>query len=434
MSERRLPVVPNLRQLRQQAKDLLRALRAGDAGALRDFSDHHPSPPEPAHARLADAQLALARSYGATSWTRLVQSCDLIAAIWADDVDAVRTLVTANPHLLHENAGIRNNNWGPPLSYAANVGRDRIITLLHGLGATDLEHGLGRAVLQGRMETAHLLHRLLGSPRPPAGAFGGPAYTLSVSGTAFLFEIGAELRNEQGEWDAPVDVVIESDSRRPDAVHRILAMYEEHGFQFPDTPVMALFRGRRDLLEAHLSRDPSLLTRTVAFDEIYPPSLGCQPLVPGSYDEHLPRTPIANSTLLHIAVEFDELETVRWLLDRGMSANATAAVDASGFGGHTALFNAVVSYPNFWMNFTGGWAHSRKPHTAAMAELLLERGANPHARASFREGFGGRFVDHRDITPVEWGRVFHDRMIVSEPAIEAILAVKGAPAPAEHPG
>ena len=31
--------------------------------------------------------------------------------------------------LLRENAGIRNSNWGPPLSYAANLGRDRIIEM-----------------------------------------------------------------------------------------------------------------------------------------------------------------------------------------------------------------------------------------------------------------------------------------------------------------
>ena len=60
-------------------------------------------------------------------------------------------------------------------------------------------------------------------------------------------------------------------------------------------------------------------------------------------------------------------------------------MDANGFGGHTALFGAVVSYPNFWMNFTGGWAHSRKPQNAAFARLLLEHGANPNPRASFRE-------------------------------------------------
>lgn len=425
MSDRRLPVVPDLGQLRHQAKDLLRAIRRSDPAAVAELVENHPNPPAPDQAKLADAQLALARSYGASSWTRLVQSCKLIAAIWEDDVDAVRALVVANPNLLYEDAGIRNVNWGPPLSYAANVGRDRIISLLHELGAKDLMHAIDRAVLQGRIDTARMLHRMMGSPKPPAGALGSPAYTISVAGTAFLFEIGAKVVDAQGNPNAPVDVVIESDSRKPDAVHQILAMYEQHGFAFPDTPTMAVFRGRIDLLEAHLRKDPSLLRRTFAYEKIFPPELKCQPRDPTGYDEGLPRTPIAGSTLLHICVEFEELDTARWLLEHGMDANVRAAVDENGFGGHTALFNAVVSYPNFWMNFTGGWAHSRKPRTAAFAELLLDHGADPNARASFRELVGPSSRDHRDITPLVWGDVFHNRLIVSEPAMELIAARGG---------
>ena len=350
MSQARLPVHYDLRQLKVQAKELLRAIHRADPDALDELREHHPSPPPMERAKLADAQLVLARHYGAASWPRLVDSCRILDAIWDDDVEAIRTVIERHPKLLHENAGIGNVNWGPPLSYAANVGRNRIIEALYALGAKDLEHALGRAVLQSRMETAHLLHQLLGSPRPPADALGSPAYTLSVSGTEFLFSIGATVRDTNGRSDAPVDVVIESDSRRPAAKHRILELYAEHGFEFPDTPTMALHRGRIDLLERHLARDPALLTRTFTFSEIYPPELKCQPVKHGSYDEHLPRTPIANSTLLHIAVEYDELEIARWLLDHGADPNARAGVDERGFGGHSALFNAVVSYPIFWMN------------------------------------------------------------------------------------
>src|SRR5262245_23505867 len=110
MSARRLPVRPDLDQLRRQAKDLLRAIRAGDPEALADLAQFHPQPPEPARAKLADAQLVLARSYEAASWPRLLHCCQLIDAIWADDVETVRRLVTDHPELLHENAGIRNNN------------------------------------------------------------------------------------------------------------------------------------------------------------------------------------------------------------------------------------------------------------------------------------------------------------------------------------
>ena len=299
--------------------------------------------------------------------------------------------------------------------------------MLHEMGAKDLMYGINRAVLQSRIETARMIHRMAGSPRPPAGSLGSPAYTLSVSGTAFLFDIGADVQDDEGKEGGPLEVVLATDSRNPDAKHKILEMYAEHGLTFPDTPMMALHRGRIDLLERHLARDPGLLGRTFNFAEILPPEVGC--LQPSPYQDFLPRTPLAGSTLLHVCVEFDELEIARWLLDRGMHPDASAAMDRDGFGGHTALFNAVVSYPNFWMNFTGGWPGTRKPMQADFAELLLDRGADPNARASFRymlDAPEGRITrEVRDITPIEWGKVFHDRMVVSAPAMEAIAARGG---------
>jgi len=43
MSVRRLPVRPDLDQLKHQAKDLLRAVRAGDPAAIADFGEFHPA-------------------------------------------------------------------------------------------------------------------------------------------------------------------------------------------------------------------------------------------------------------------------------------------------------------------------------------------------------------------------------------------------------
>ncbi|MEP6494454.1 MAG: ankyrin repeat domain-containing protein [bacterium] len=417
MPARHLPVRPDLDQLKHQAKDLLRAIRRGDPSAIEDLQTYHPEKLEPAKVKLADAQLVLARSYQSPSWHRLVLSCRLIDAIWKNDLDEVRALVIKYPALLHENAGVRNNNWGPPMAYAANLGRDDMIEMLHGLGATDLEQALERATLQSRIGTARKLHTMLGAPRPKVGSLGGPAYTLSVPGTALMLEFGAQLRDENGRPNAPVAVVIESDSRNPHAKHTILEMYAEHGFVLPDTPMMALHRGRIDLLEEHLRRHPSLLSRTFDYDEIFPPELQC-------HDEQLPRTTLSGATLLHVCVEFDELEIARWLLDQGMSADTPAAIDASGFGGHTALFGAVVSYANFWANFTGSWQYKGPATDSPFARLLLDRGANPNARASLREkvmkGDDRRPREHRDITPLTWGARFHDRLIVSVPAMHLI--------------
>src|ERR1700743_3166579 len=101
---------------------------------------------------------------------------------------------------------------------------------------------------------------MMGGPVPPDDLLSGPAYTLSVSGTALLLELGARMYDENGGRGARGGVVVGARSRRPEAKHRILELYAEYGFVFPDTPAMALHRGRIDLLEEHLRRDPSLLT------------------------------------------------------------------------------------------------------------------------------------------------------------------------------
>jgi hypothetical protein len=60
-----------------------------------------------------------------------------------------------------------------------------------------------------------------------------------------------------------------------------------------------------------------------------------------------------------------------------------------------------------------------------MARLLLDHGADPNARASLRERVWEQDVIservHRDITPLRWGHVFHNRMIVGEPAMELLV-------------
>lgn len=421
MPVRHLPVYPDLDQLKHQAKDLLRALHAGEPGAIAELREFHPDKIDPSLAKLADAQLVLARSYEASSWTRLVQAVQLVHAIWDDDIETVRALVTSNPNLIHEDALIRkNSNWGPPMTYAANVGRDRIIQMLHSLGATDLKSAMGRATLQSKIGTARMLHEMLGRPVPPDGALGGAAYTLSADGTAMLFDIGARVHDDSGKLIAPVDVVLETDGRKPMAKHAILEMYASHGVELPDTAPMALHRGRIDLLEEHLHRDPGLLSRTFSHSEIYPPNMGSKDPLDATVG-----TPLGGTTLLHMCVEFDEMEIARWLLDKGMDVNARARVGSSGFGGYTALFTTVVSQPNFWMNL-----NKRGPFVAPFTELLLERGADVNVRASIwkqlQPGHGDDTRrEFRDVTALSWGRRFHAPIFVSEPAMRLIEAAGG---------
>jgi hypothetical protein len=262
-----------------------------------------------------------------------------------------------------------------------------------------------------------MLYELAGRPPLDDEALGGPAYTLSVEGTALLLELGARVRSGKG---CPVEVVLQTDARNPTAKHAILEMYVRHGLELPDTPAMALHRGRIDLLEKHLERDPGLLDRAFSHREIYPAEMGC-----GDPLDATVGTPLGGSTLLHMCVEYDELEIAHWLLDRGMDVNVRAAVGRDGFGGHTALFNTVVSQPNFWMNYG-----RRGPFVAPFTELLLERGADPNVRASIwkrlHPGHGDPTRhDYRDVTALSWGRRFHATIFVSEPAMKLIEEAGG---------
>jgi hypothetical protein len=75
MSSVSLPARANLTQLRKQARDLQRAVRAGSAPALAEVAEYHPDgAPEAAAAAqfpLHAARLVVSRRYGFSSWTRL---------------------------------------------------------------------------------------------------------------------------------------------------------------------------------------------------------------------------------------------------------------------------------------------------------------------------------------------------------------------------
>ena len=408
MADRHFPVRPNLDQLKHQAKDLLRALKRGEPSAVEELEKHHPKRIAPGAARLADAQLVLARSYGLPSWPRLVLACQMTDAIWRDDIDSVRELVLRHPRLLQEDARGVKGNWGPPLSYAANLGRDRIIAMLRELGAEDVQHAFDRACLQGQLDTARQLYAMGARPEPDSVM--GPAETLSGPGLAFLLEVGAELRDKKGDRLAPAGLVLQTYCRDPRGKHQCLELFAEHGIALPDTPPMAVHRGRIDLLEEHLRRDAGLLARTFSHEEIYPLELGCA----ADPSLALHGTPLAGTTLLHLCVDYDEMEIARWLIEHGADVNARAEVDDEGFGGHTALFGCVVSQP---------W-RVRLRRDDAFARLLLEHGADPNARASLRKRL--RFVEdesmheYRDVTPLAWGERFHDRTWVSTPVMQLI--------------
>jgi hypothetical protein len=407
-TDRHFPVRPNLEQLKHQAKDLLRAIKQGDPSALAELQKHHPKPVKPETAKLADAQLVLARSYGLPSWPRLVIACRMTDAIWRGDVETVRELVLHDPRLLHEDARGLPSNWGPPMSYAANVGQNAIIQMLRDLGAADLQHAFGRACLQGKIETARQLYAM--GARPETGEVIWPCETLSDTGLTFLLELGMPLSDKDGDRLAPVALLLQTYSRWPQGKHRCLEIVVKQGIHLPDTPPMAVHRGRIDLLEAHLRRDPHLFSRTFSHQEIYPPELGCH----ADQSLALHGTPLAGATLLHMCVDYDEIEIARWMIERGANVNAKATVDPDGFGGHTPLFGCVVS-----QSYRCG-----RQQDGDFTRLLLDHGADPNVCASLRKRL--RFVkdeqvkEYRDVTPLTWGERFQEQEWVNRAAMRLI--------------
>ena len=128
-------------------------------------------------------------------------------------------------------------------------------------------------------------------------------------------------------------------------------------------------------------------------------------------------TPIDGTTLLHLAIDFDEEEIFELLLDHGADVNARASVDADGFGGHTPIFNTVVS-------------HGKRQ--GSMAGRLLERGASITARASLRKFLDWcetpRWHEARDVTSAEWGRTFPEKGWVNAEALR-LFDSTSAPGP-----
>src|SRR4051812_18478847 len=96
----------DLNQLKRQAKDLLKAYRAGDADAVAEVDRLYLAAVRASFA-LHDAQLVVARRYGFRSWTKLKEHVDratvakLAEAAKTGDVVRLRALLKARPELVN---------------------------------------------------------------------------------------------------------------------------------------------------------------------------------------------------------------------------------------------------------------------------------------------------------------------------------------------
>jgi hypothetical protein len=138
MPARELPAHPNLEQYKKQAKDLLKALKAGALEALARMRKHRR---RSARLTLADAQFVIAREHGFDSWPRFAHEIkthtagDSLAAVWkaaedavvAGDVTTLERLLREHPQMFR--TGRSQSSWlgGLAPDYSAGDARSIIM-------------------------------------------------------------------------------------------------------------------------------------------------------------------------------------------------------------------------------------------------------------------------------------------------------------------
>jgi ankyrin repeat protein len=143
-NSRPLPPNVNLRQLKNQAKDLFRACREGNPDAILRVEQTHPSFSGLAQAEIAagivlsNAQLVIARELGFDSWPKLKKHFDTLPQVATsihelvteDDLQALREAVARDPESVNQ----LDESGLPPLHTAALYRNQAAIDFL-------LEHG-----------------------------------------------------------------------------------------------------------------------------------------------------------------------------------------------------------------------------------------------------------------------------------------------------
>jgi len=136
MPVRPLPSDPNLDHLKYQAKDLLKAHGARDAGAAQRIREFHPRFHKAADVaifsarlKLSDAQLTIAREHGYASWPRLRQRIEkptpadgpdhiqnatfrqAVDLLDAGDVEGLHKHLREHPRLVHQHVSFEGVNY-----------------------------------------------------------------------------------------------------------------------------------------------------------------------------------------------------------------------------------------------------------------------------------------------------------------------------------
>jgi ankyrin repeat protein len=394
---RPLPDRPNLRHLKDQAKDLL---KAGDAKSL------------------TDAQFKIARLYGFASWPKLKALVDsleeigqLKQAIDTNDFERIKSLMTRNPALHCAQLGYNKNGpltwvaecrvpWEPPSEARLAIAKWMIEN------GSDVHQGgdgpLMRAALFG--PRIPMMELLLVHGADVNAEWNGyfpiifaPCETVEPAPIKWLLERGANPNCDKPGRKYPgtaLDYVIGTYGRSNELGACIELLLEAGGVTKHNVPpVLDLLRGRLDHLAEKLDADPALVRRR--FPELDFGVTGRRSLS------------LRGTTLLHVAAEYGNVDAVRLLLDCGADVNARAVVDESGIGGQTPIFHAVTQF--------GDWG-------LPAAQLLLERGADLSLRVKL-PGHYERPGEVVECTPMGYAVLFPS----GENKTVTMLRARGAP-------
>lgn len=135
---RTLATHPDLAQLKRQAKELLKGFAEGDAAVAAEVAAHYRGADARTFA-LSDAQLVLARAYGFRSWPTLKAFVDgvtvrrLVEAVRAGDADSVRSMVARRPEIV--NLDVAEDDEHQALHHAVLARQPDLVRLLMQLGA-----------------------------------------------------------------------------------------------------------------------------------------------------------------------------------------------------------------------------------------------------------------------------------------------------------
>lgn len=400
-----LPDQPDLRHLKDQAKDLV---RAGSCPTL------------------TDALFRVARRYGFPSWPKLKAYVESVGSMGAleqaildDDTSCLNDLLAEDPGLIHREGHWirrRRHNGYRPLAYAAFFGKVKVMEVLIDAGS-DVHEGGDRALraasyFDHNLDAVELLLRHGADPNATTVSPSGrpyrvidyPCMTLASGMLRHLASKGGRLLTDNA------GMILASNERRPRDKADCLRVMAEAGIELPDTPPMALHLRDTYLMEGHLRRDSQMTSRLFSEKDIFPPEYGIE--TPSPY---ACVTPLSGGvTLLHMAVEFCDVELARWLLEHGADVNAPAETDGDGFGGWTPLFHAMATL------------HVPR-HFPDMAELLLEHGADPEIRASIRKPtVEGGEATWKNVTAIEYARDFVYPDLVNDDALRQVSQAIGA--------